>query len=272
MAVSSRMHPECERRVVEYDDGTKVTEETRFDKSDRPIEGYELWARPRGISTERTVSFTYGDDGRLLTMKQKDRGFDDGGTRYESGADMEFEHGPHGEVVLQRATGDQRTTTFTWEGTFRPGAAIVRPTPPWERTHIFSLSMPQDLRLRDRRSSMPPFVFEGTVTSTSEQYGVEAIVTYDQNGRMTKHVARIAKFVREFEYDAKGLLQKTTGDDGRVITYRYDGLSGVEIAFDGSDGAAVEIYERDESGRFVRGVYERGSTRILTSFGRCQKL
>jgi uncharacterized protein RhaS with RHS repeats len=116
-------------------------------------------------------------------------------------------------------------------------------------------------------------VFEGTVTVTSEKYGVEEVLTYDRNGRMTKHVANVGRFELEHEYDAKGLLIKTTGTDGRVTTFRYEGLAGVGQTFSGGrEEGAVVVYERDESGRLVSGVYESATSKILTTFGQCQKL
>ncbi len=268
-----RAQPTCERSDVAYDDGTSSVEETRFDEHDRVVESYERWVHKDGGVSVREASFTYGADGRLLTMSQRDRGEDDGHTTYETGSDMKFEHGPHGEIVAQIATGSQRTTTLEWDGTFRAGAPVKRPRQPWDRPLMFSLSLPQDLTLREPRASMPPFVFEGTVTTTSEKYGVENVVTYDKNGRMTKHQAIVGRFEQQHEYDLQGLLVKTTSDDGRVTTFRYQGLAGVGQTFSGGrDGGAVVVYERDSSGRLVSGKYESPNARIVTTYGPCQKL
>ncbi|MBL9026941.1 MAG: RHS repeat protein [Myxococcales bacterium] len=267
--------PRCERRVTDHlDDSTRSEEEIAVDENGRPKAAWERWTWKRGDGTEREIRLTYAPDGRLLRMTQNDTGFSGSATTYETKADLTFEHGPHGEVVLQRATGSQRTTRIEWKGTFREAGAVPRPPTPWDRTFIFSLSLPQDLRSPGLRQSMPPFLFEGTVTMTTDEYGVESVSTYDREGRMSRHQANVGRFTNEYEYDDSGRVLRITSDDGRVTTYRYEGDVAVSAEFEKpGDQTSVQTYERDGAGRVVGSRYEKGGTVTIRSrYGPCEHL
>ena len=245
-----------------------------IDANGRPRAAWERWSFPLGSATERELQFRYADDGRLLGMVQHDTGFRDGAVSYETHADLVFEHGSHGEVVLQRATGSQRTTKIEWEGSFRSGETIGRAPTPWDRTFIFSLSLPEDLRSPGLRPSMPPFVFEGTVRMKTEEYGVESVLTYDAEGRLVRHQANVGRFTKEYEHDERGRVARIVSDDGRVAKFQYDGEIPVSASFSTpGEEDAVEIYERDENGALVGSRYEKGGdVRIRARYGPCQRL
>ncbi len=265
----------CERRVSDHlDDGTVSIEELVLDGRGRPSRYLEKWVwTKKNSGSERTVEYTFHDDGRMLAMKLRSRGLTGDKTDYENTADFTFEHGAHGEIVQQKAVGDGRTTSLEWKGTFRPAKAVSRPHQPWERPFVFGLSLPHDLVLREVRASMPPFVFEGTVTITSERYGVETVITYDRNGRMTKHQAFLGKFVNAHEYDERGFLKATTGDDGRKTEFRYDGVRGSGMLFHENGAVKEQLFERNAAGELTGATYVSGGSKmIVTRFGPCEVL